>query len=240
MRPLARAGSASLPAANSARLRLLPAPFSATSATVIASPVRFYPQTSARPAPPRGVGAELYRLAGHLWLALLGWKRVGDWPAHARFVLLAAPHTSNWDGLHMLAAAGAWRARLKWMGKASLVQGPFGFLVRWAGCVPIQRDAAGDVVPAMVTAFATEPALVLAIPPEGTRGAVGRWKTGFYRIAQEADVPIVFSILDYGTRTVRLAGELTPSGDFAADWPLIRQVYEGAEGKHRGRFQLAP
>ncbi len=201
---------------------------------------RPYPQGSAAPAPARGPGAELYRLAGRLWLTLFGWKRCGDWPAHPRFVLLAAPHTSNWDGLYMLAAAGAWRVRLRWMGKASLVQGPFGGLVRWAGCIPIQRDAAGDVVPAMVKAFATEDRLILVIPPEGTRKAVERWKTGFYRIATEAGVPIVFSILDYSTRTVRLAGELTPSGDHDADWPLIRQVYQGAEGRHPSRFRLSP
>jgi 1-acyl-sn-glycerol-3-phosphate acyltransferase len=202
--------------------------------------VRLYPQQSANPAPPRGLGAELYRLAGRLWLRLFGWKRMGDWPAHSRFILLAAPHTSNWDGLHMLAAAGAWRVRLKWMGKASLVEGPFGGLVRWAGCIPINRGAAGDVVPSMVKAFADEESLILVIPPEGTRGAVGRWKTGFHRIAREANVPIVFSILDYGTKTVRLVGELLPSDDFDADWPAIRQVYADAEGKHPGRFQLSP
>jgi 1-acyl-sn-glycerol-3-phosphate acyltransferase len=138
----------------------------------------------------------------------------------------------------MLAAAGAWRVRLRWMGKASLTRGPFGGLVRWAGCIPVQRDAAGDMVPAMVRAFATKPALVLAIPPEGTRGAVGRWKTGFHRIAREAGVPIVFSILDYGTRTIRLAGEMAPAADFDADWPAIRALYRQAKGKFPGRFQL--
>lgn len=201
---------------------------------------RPYSLGSANPAPPRGLGAELYRLVGRLWLWLLGWKRMGDWPKHPRFVLVAAPHTSNWDGLHMLAAAGAWRVRLSWMGKASLTQGPFGWLVRWAGCVPINRGAAGDVVPSMVEAFARHEKLILAIPPEGTRGAVPRWKTGFHRIAREAQVPIVFSILDYGNKTIRIAGEMIPSADFETDWPTIRSVYEGAQGKHASRFRIEP
>ena len=199
---------------------------------------RPYSDASALPAPPRGIGAAAYRAAGRLWLAAFGWRMEGDWPGYRQMVLLAAPHTSNWDGVHMLAAAGAWRVRLRWMGKASLTQGPFGWLVRWAGCVPIQRGAAGDVVPSMLAAFGDTPALILAIPPEGTRGAVGRWKTGFYRIAHGAGVPIVFSVLDYGTKTVRLAGELWPSGDFDADWPAIRAVYAGAEGKIAGLFVL--
>jgi 1-acyl-sn-glycerol-3-phosphate acyltransferase len=126
------------------------------------------------------------------------------------------------------------------MRKAGLTQGPFGCLVRRAGCVPVNRGAAGDMVPAMVKAFATEPALVLVIPPEGPRGALGRWKTGFYRIAREAGVPIVFTILDHGTRTVRIAGERTPSGEFDADWPAIRRVHEGAAGRHPERFALSP
>lgn len=204
------------------------------------SNVHLYPQSTARPAPRRGLMMELYRFVGRLWLWLFRWKRMGDWPAHPRFVLGAAPHTSNWDGLHMLAAAGAWRVRLSWMGKASLTEGPFGGLVRWAGCVPINRGAAGDVVPSMVEAFAREPILYLAIPPEGTRKAVHRWKTGFHRIAREARVPIVLAILDYGTRTIRIAGEITPSADFEADWPAIRAVYEGARGKHDDRFRMAP
>lgn len=199
---------------------------------------RAYSDASARPAPPRGLSAAVYRAAGRLWLAAFGWRMAGDWPGYTQLVLLAAPHTSNWDGVHMLAAAGAWGVRLRWMGKASLVAGPFGWLVRWAGCVPVARGAAGDVVPSMLAAFADAPALILAIPPEGTRGAVGRWKTGFYRIAHGAGVPIVFSVLDYGTKTVRLAGELWPSGDFDADWPAIRAVYAGAEGKIAGRFAL--
>ena len=202
------------------------------------APIRLYPPATARPAPPRGPGAELYRLAGRIWLWAFGWKREGDWPDHPRCVLLAAPHTSNWDGLHMLAAAGASRVRLRWMGKASLTRGPFGGLVRWAGCIPVERDAAGDVAPAMVRAFATAPALVLAIAPEGTRGAVGRWKTGFHRIAREAGVPIVFSILDYGTRTIHLAGEMDGSAHFDRDWPAIRALYRDARGRVPGRFQL--
>ncbi|KPF73752.1 hypothetical protein IP88_08600 [alpha proteobacterium AAP81b] len=172
-------------------------------------------------------------------LALGGWKREGDWPADAKAVLLTAPHTSNWDGIWFLAAAAAWRVRLRYMGKASLTQGPFGGLVRWTGCIPVNRSKSNDLVAQMREAFAAEHGLILAIPPEGTRGKVEKWKSGFYHIAVGAGVPILCSVLDYKKKTARISGVVWPTGDYAADFALIRSHYEGATGKHPGDFTLA-
>jgi 1-acyl-sn-glycerol-3-phosphate acyltransferase len=137
----------------------------------------------------------------------------------------------------MLAAAGYYRVPLKWMGKKELVAGPFGAIVKWLGCVPVDRKGGTDLVAQMKNAFAETDEMTLAIPPEGTRAAVNEWKTGFYHIARAAGVPIVMSVLDYGTKTIRLSGALIPSGDYDADLAQIMTHYKGAEGLRGGRFR---
>jgi 1-acyl-sn-glycerol-3-phosphate acyltransferase len=194
---------------------------------------------SARPRPWRGVPAEIYRGACVAMLRLWGWKIEGDWPDDPKMVLIAAPHTSNWDGIWMLAAASYWRVSLRYTGKKSLTEGPFGWLVKWTGCIPVDRSRAADLVGQMRDAFAAAPGLILAVPPEGTRGRVEKWKSGFYHIAVAANVPIVMSVLDYGSKTIRMSGLLWPTGDYAADFALIRTHYEGAQGKIPGDFTLA-
>lgn len=194
--------------------------------------------SSARPAPARGFGSEITRWMCASYLALGGWKVRGDWPALDKAVLVAAPHTSNWDGVNMLATAGFYRVKLKWMGKKSLTTGAFGWLIKSLGCVPIDRSAANDVVRTMAEVFAATPRMVLAIPPEGTRSATRDWKTGFYHIARAANVPLVLSVLDYGTKTVSLAAIIHPSGDYDADLPIIQRYYANAVGKRAERFAL--
>jgi len=194
---------------------------------------------TARPRPPRGLAVELWRWFGAAFLALGGWRLRGDWPDDAKCVVIAAPHTSNWDGIWMIVAAAKWRIRLRYMGKKSLTDGPFGGLVRWTGCIPIDRSKSNDVVDAMKTAFAAEQGLILAVPPEGTRDAVDKWKSGFYHIAVGAGVPITFAVMDYATKTVSLPATFWPTGDYAADFAIIRSHYEGAVGKVPGDFTLA-
>ena len=195
-------------------------------------------QSTARPAPSHGFAPGIVRTICKAYLALAGWKVRGDWPGLDKAVLVAAPHTSNWDGINMLATAGFYRVKLRWMGKKSLTQGPLGGLIKWLGCVPIDRSAANDVVRAMADAFAAEPRMILAIPPEGTRSAVRDWKTGFYHIARAANVPLILSVLDYGTKTVSLAALIHPSGDYDADLRIIQSYYANAIGKRRDQFAL--
>ncbi len=191
---------------------------------------------TARPAPFRGVGSEIVRWISAAYLKLGGWSIHGDWPGLDKAVLVAAPHTSNWDGLNMLATAGYYRVQLRWMGKKSLTQGPFGWFLKALGCVPIDRSASHDVVKAMADVFASEKRIVLAVPPEGTRSAVREWKSGFYHIAVAAKAPIILSVLDYGTKTARLAAVITPSGDYETDLAAIRAHYRDARGKHAENF----
>lgn len=199
--------------------------------------IRHDPAT-ARPRPYRGALVEAWRWFGGAGLALGGWRLLGDWPDDARCVVIAAPHTSNWDGIWMILAAAKWRIRLRYMGKASLTRGPFGFLVRWTGCIPIDRSQANDVVRIMAANFAAADGLILAVPPEGTRDPVAKWKSGFYHIAVGAGVPIHMAVMDYATRTVHLAATLWPTGAYLADLAVIQSLYLGAKGKYPEKFVM--
>lgn len=190
---------------------------------------------TARPGPYRGPFSECVRWLSTAYLKLNGWSIHGDWPGLDKAVLVAAPHTSNWDGLNMLATAGYYRVKLSWMGKKSLTSGPFGFILKAMGCVPIDRSASHDVVRTMAERFASVP-MILAIPPEGTRSAVREWKSGFYHIAVAANVPIILSVLDYGAKKISLAAIVHPGGDYDADLAHIRAHYATARGKHADKF----
>lgn len=196
-------------------------------------------RSTAHPAPSSGFVSDIARATSAAYLGLAGWKVQGDWPGLDKAVLVAAPHTSNWDGINMLATAGFYRVKLRWMGKKSLTQGPFGWFIKAMGCVPIDRSASHDVVKAMSEVFAREQFMVLAIPPEGTRSATREWKSGFYHIAVGANVPIILSVLDYATKTARLAAVITPSGDYETDLMVIRAHYRDAKGKHPDQFIAA-
>jgi 1-acyl-sn-glycerol-3-phosphate acyltransferase len=124
------------------------------------------------------------------------------------------------------------------MGKQSLVQGPFGGIMRSLGVLPVDRGASNGLVGSVSDAISRASDVILAISPEGTRTRVEEWRKGFYLIAHAAKVPIVFSVLDFKTKIVTISGWLMPSGDFDADWPLIRSHYAKAEGKYNENFCL--
>ncbi len=194
--------------------------------------------STARPLPPRGVGMAIWHVLGLAFLAIGGWRVRGDWPADPKCVVIAAPHTSNWDGIWMIAAAAAWRIRLRYMGKKSLTTGPMGWLVKWTGCIPIDRSQSNDLVAAMKANYAAADSLILAVPPEGTRDPVQKWKSGFYHIAVGAGVPITFAVMDYATKSVSLPATFWPTGDYAADLPIIQSFYADAKGKFPDQFVM--
>ena len=191
------------------------------------------PGDSARPLPFRGLLMEFTRWVGLSYLTLLRWKLRGDWPRDIKkFVLVAAPHTSNWDGLAMLSMASYYRASVKWMGKKSLTTGLFGWLIKMIGCVPVDRTKSTSLVEQMAEAFSKHDKMCLLVPPEGTRGKVKEWKSGFYHIAVAAKVPIVLSALDYGTKSGGIIGVFHPTGDYEADLPKIMAYYSDVKGKY--------
>jgi 1-acyl-sn-glycerol-3-phosphate acyltransferase len=172
------------------------------------------------------------RAIGRIFLRALGWRAVGEFPRSGceRCVLIAAPHTSNWDLPFMIAFAMAFDLHISWMGKQALFRGPFGAFMRWLGGIPVRREDLYGKVEEMARWFASRERAVLAIAPEGTRGRASHWKSGFYRIAKRAGVPIVPSYLDFGTRTAGFGPPLVPSGSVVSDMDRLRAVYEGKRG----------
>ena len=130
-----------------------------------------------------------------------GWKAHGTPPADGRCVIIAAPHTSNWDFLYFIGLTEDLGLKPHFMAKDSLFRWPLGGFMRDMGGVSIDRSARRNVVDAMVEEFARRDRFMLTIAPEGTRSAVGQWRSGFYHIALKAKVPMVVGMMDYGTRT---------------------------------------
>ena len=169
-------------------------------------------------------------------LRVTGWQTVGVRPASDHYVLIAAPHTSNWDFPLMLIFAAAFDIKDTWMAKHSLFYPPMGWIMRGLGGMPIIRHKNQNVVAAMVAAFDTVPHLVLVVPTEGTREKSEYWKSGFYHIARQAGVPIVPSFLDFGRKLGGFGPALAMSGDVRSDMQYFRDFYDGMQGKFPDQF----
>ena len=171
-------------------------------------------------------------------LRLLGWRVEGQLSLRAaRCVVIAAPHTSNWDFPFTLMGAFALRMRIRWLGKASLFRAPFGGVMRWLGGIPVHRDRSGNLVGASVAALkAASGPLQLVISPEGTRSRTAQWRTGFHHIARGAGLPIQLSYLDWGNRRCGLGPLVEPTEDVEADIARIRAFYAPFRGRNAGQF----
>ncbi len=173
------------------------------------------------------------------FLKLTGWRVEGALPPHAeRSVLIAAPHTSNWDLPYTLMVAFALRLNIRWMGKQSLFRAPFGGAMRWLGGIPVNRQQSTNLVAASAQAIrVADGPLQLIVPPEGTRSKTRYWKTGFYYIAREAQVPIVMAYMDYERKISGLGPLFEPTGDVDADMAAIKAFYAPFKGKNAAQFQ---
>lgn len=164
-------------------------------------------------------------------MRLFGWKLWGAKPKCDSYVLIAAPHTSNLDFILMILFAWAFEMNVTWMGKHTLFTPPMGWIMRLLGGMPIDRRRSGNVVDAMVDAFAENPTLVLVVPAEGTRSRQDYWKSGFYHIARRVGVPIVPSILDFGQMRGGFGPVYELTGDVSKDMDFFREFYDGIEGR---------
>jgi 1-acyl-sn-glycerol-3-phosphate acyltransferase len=172
----------------------------------------------------------LLRLLAIALLKLSGWKARGEEIEHQRFVLIAAPHTSNWDFPLMLLVVLKLRLRVFWMGKHTLFPFPIGWLVKWLGGIPIDRSKSHNVVSTTVRLYQEHEDLVVLIPPEGTRRKVERWKTGFYHIANTAKVPILLGYVDAAKKEAGIADFFQPGDDLDRDMQEIREFYSAKQG----------
>jgi len=178
----------------------------------------------------------LKRIIGRAYLRASGWETEGERPSAPAFVLIAAPHTSNWDMPIALAVSFAYELPMRWAGKHTLFRWPYGWLFEALGGIPIVRDERGDRVHKLASLFDEHAGFVLGMPAEGTRGRAEHWKSGFYHIAQEAGVPIVCGYLDYERKRGGLGLVIEPTGDIHADMDRIRAFYADKVGKHPEKF----
>ena len=177
-------------------------------------------------------------LAGsRAFLKLAGWRVEGALPPSARkCVLIAAPHTTNWDLPFTLMAAFVLRLNPYWMGKASIFEPPFGAVMRWLGGISVQREQSNNLVGASAAALvAADGPVQLIVPPQGTRSGAREWKTGFYYIAQSARLPILLAYIDYPNKRVGLGPVFEPSGDIERDMAEIKAFYAPMRGKQGQR-----
>ncbi len=158
-------------------------------------------------------------------LRLAGWEFETPLPAEKKYVCLAVPHTSNWDGVLLLALARSVGMKMSFMIKREWLRGPMGVVLRRLGAVGIERSRATHVVQAMIDELARRDELALVIPPEGTRSRAEYWKSGFYHIARGADVPVVPGYLDYGRKRAGLGPPIRLTGVVRADMDRIRAFY---------------
>jgi 1-acyl-sn-glycerol-3-phosphate acyltransferase len=180
----------------------------------------------------------LFRGLSIFFLKRNGWKVEGELPPNGqKCVLIAAPHTSNWDLPYTLMVAFVLHLNIYWMGKRQLFRFPFRHIMMWLGGIPVTRESSNNLVAASVEAMKNAKGpLQLVVPPEGTRGKTRYWKTGFYYIAVGAGVPIVMAYMDYERKVSGLGPVFHPTGDIEADMVAIKAFYAPFKGKNADQF----
>lgn len=168
---------------------------------------------------------------GRFWMWLTRWAVTGQVPPDKKFILIGAPHTSNWDFPFGLLGMYVYRLKVSWIGKDTLFKKPFGGFMRLLGGIAVNRDDQHGVVEQIAQKFKESQKLVIALAPSGTRKKMDYWKSGFYWIAHNAQVPIVCGYLDYNRRKVCIGLSFIPTGNVQKDMDRIRDFYKGIQGK---------
>ena len=173
----------------------------------------------------------IWRAFGRFQLRLWGWTLEGEIPKDKKILLIAAPHTSNWDWVIGVGGLLALGIKITYIAKHSLFVGPLGWAMRATGGVPINRDSATNTVDEIVDQFNKHDRLYYLIAPEGTRKRVDRWKTGFLRIAYKTDVSVLMVSFDFRTKTILLGECAKLTGDIDTDLTRVQGYYDQFVGK---------
>ena len=172
----------------------------------------------------------LFHILARIIMWLLGWRVEGKLPDQPKYVLIGAPHTSNWDFVLFLGLIFHLRANVHFMGKAELFRFPIGWFFRYCGGVPVDRKKSTGLVDQMVKVYNESDKFILTIAPEGTRHHVTEWKRGFYHIAKGAGIPIVMAVVDGKHKEVRIGQVFYPTEDMEADMKAIQGYFTGVVG----------
>lgn len=209
-------------------------------------PAPQHPPTPARdgavlalpPLVPRVGRHRFWRWLGRSILRVGGWRMEGEFPNAAKVILIGAPHSSNWDGVWGFSALLAMDLDLRLLGKKELFTGPLAWLMRFLRVIPIDRKAPGGFITQSVAAMDQADAMWIGLAPEGTRKPVKDWKTGFWKLAKGANVPVVLEYFHYPDKVIGIGPTIELTDDMHADIARIRQWYEPWMGKNRGTVWL--
>ena len=168
-----------------------------------------------------------------MWiLTTLGWEVHASFPDIKKYVIIAAPHTSNWDFPLGILVIKALKLDVKWIGKHTIFRWPFGAFFRALGGTAVDRTQSLNVIRQTTDLFKQSENLIFALAPEGTRSKTDHWKTGFYHIAKAANVPIALGYLDFGRKQVGVRDTFQPGDDIEADFKRIAEYYKDKQGKN--------
>jgi 1-acyl-sn-glycerol-3-phosphate acyltransferase len=177
-------------------------------------------------------GNTFSRALALLAMRLSGWRLEGEFPNLPQFVVIVAPHTSNWDFFIGVMAMFAMGFRGTFLAKHTLFRWPTGGAMRWLGGVPVDRSAAHNVVQQTIDYFHPRKQLLLAMSPEGTRKKLPAWRTGFWYVAKGADVPIVPAAFDFPAKRIRIFAPVKPGDDIDADLARLRSRFDARMAKN--------
>lgn len=184
-------------------------------------------------------GNRLSRAFFSFVMRLLGWRVVGEVPNVPKFVFVGAPHTSNLDFFATALTMARLGADIHFVMKHTPFVGPVGTFLRWFGGIPLDRDRSRDFVSQMVDEFNERDQFLLAIMPEGTRGAKESgskgWRSGFYHIARGAGVPLVMVVFDYGNKQLIVGPAVMPGDDYETELQRVQSFFAGVSGRRPER-----
>ena len=178
----------------------------------------------------RGSRSIILRKIARFGINISGWTIKGKVPDEERIVLIAAPHTSNWDFILAMLAIFGLNIKVRWLGKNSIFKPGFKSFFEWLGGIPVYRDNPSTLIEKIVNIVKKEKSIVIAMTPEGTRKKVKRWKTGFLRIAKQTQSKILLISIDAPTKSIGIGKIFNPTGDNEKDLAFIQNYYKSFTG----------
>ena len=178
----------------------------------------------------RGSRSKILRKIARFGINISGWTIKGRVPDEERIVIIAAPHTSNWDFILAMLAIFGLNIKVRWLGKNSIFKPGFKLFFEWLGGIPVYRDNPSTLIEKVVNIVKKEKSIVIAMTPEGTRKKVKRWKTGFLRIAKQTQSKILLISIDAPTKSIEIGKIFNPSGNSEEDLTYIQNYYSAFRG----------